>query len=939
MNQLYKLFNVKSDREYRKVMENMDLSPYDMFKIEDIANNGQDLTEQRQLVLSLLALTTNDNYKFCKNQFNKSNTPRKLKENVTVPQEQSLTLNDIMELNDIIDLVAKKCHNNKMAYQQLYQVVAKSTSKNIANAFFNMAFNAQNTDDNLKFNTDLVVDNQNVAQAIYQIKSLIKSALNSIQEPKKEEKINESVLNEDNFPEAVKNIYALFHSNNNVDDLNKIISMLDNKINVSRSTKEKNFFNSIKTNVIAKLNKLKKDNVAECLASNVVSTAVEEDTFNGLLDDLAKPTIINITVNKETGNIDDVQPVLNDTPNMDLINGVQAVQPLTLSPTAIDAPILQKPNQASVVSALSALSSHLNDTKSDSRENNLECLQTINTLLNQISSYFNSLLSESKMKINNDGVMELNEADIFEHNAKPDFTYTFKTPDNHYIEFSGYKLNDNSYDIDLMDEDYNYITTSEFTKNGASDNNIKNNIIKMKQNWNLIEKALINKINTYNEDFQLSEDIDSKKLFKNDDAIARLQNEIIRIKQKLKEPTSDKKYYGVKLSYAETKLRKLLAKNDEIMNEETVYDHSWYENDDGDFPKRTKEGVIIEDEEVDETCSAGATGAGNVAMTSRPIGKKKKIVKEMSEFPKMTFLFEENNEYRKYAGIIDLNTNKLFYLPKGTHHLNFISEDDVFNGKIRFGVTPYKNKIVGYISSDSREHIMLALKKLKKELSEANIDFWMVEYYENGQRIRMNIDDSGRQIFENKNDWMPSWDNMKNKVLQEKFTIGESLLLKFIKEGRDCTSIFDGHHYMLKNGYLYKDAQLVKTKNLNEMVEFIQGNIDLPILDGFLPMHLDMMLEEDVNNPNELSDMDLTPEQRQLKQKQEQDLDTRIDSGTDTKVSVENTDDNKIELNQELVGVDDTDINNKQYVVKNPSTNKIKIVKSSQIKTTDDQGI
>lgn len=795
MNQLYKLFNVKSDREYRKVMENMDLSPYDMFKIEDIANNGQDLTEQRQLVLNLLALTTNDNYKFCKNQFNKNNTPRKLKENVTVPQEQSLTLNDIMELNDIIDLVAKKCHNNKMAYQQLYQVVAKSTSKNIANAFFNMAFNAQNTDDNLKFNTDLVVDNQNVAQAIYQIKSLIKSALNSIQEPKKEEKINESILNEDNFPEAVKNIYALFHGNNNVDDLNKIISMLDNKINVSRSTKEKNFFNSIKTNVIAKLNKLKKDNVAECLASNVVSTAVEEDTFNGLLDDLAKPTIINITVNKETGNIDDVQPVLNDTPNMDLINGVQAVQPLTLSPTAIDAPILQKPDQASVVSALSALSSHLNDTKSDSRENNLECLQTINTLLNQISSYFNSLLSESKMKINNDGVMELNEADIFEHNAKPDFTYTFQTPDNHYIEFSGYKLNDNSYDIDLMDEDYNYITTSEFTKNGASDNNIKNNIIKMKQNWNLIEKALINKINTYNEDFQLSEDVDSKKLFKNDDAIARLQNEIIRLKQKLKEPTSDKKYYGVKLSYAETKLRKLLAKNDEIMNEETVYDHSWYENDDGDFPKRTKEGVIIEDEEVDETCSAGATGAGNVAMTSRPIGKKRKL------------------------------------------------------------------------------------------------------------------------------------------------SIGESLLLKFIKEGRDCTSIFDGHHYMLKNGYLYKDAQLVKTKNLNEMVEFIQGNVDLPILDGFLPMHLDMMLEEDVNNPNELSDMDLTPEQRQLKQKQEQDLDTRIDSGTDTKVSVENTDDNKIELNQELVGVDDTDINNKQYVVKNPSTNKIKIVKSSQIKTTDDQGI
>lgn len=104
-------------------------------------------------------------------------------------------------------------------------------------------------------------------------------------------------------------------------------------------------------------------------------------------------------------------------------------------------------------------------------------------------------------------------------------------------------------------------------------------------------------------------------------------------------------------------------------------------------------------------------------------------------------------------------------------------------------------------------------------------------------------------------------------------------------------------------------------------------------------MHLDMMLE-DINNPNELSDMDLTPEQRQLKQKQEQNLDSQLNAGANPKVSVEDSkDNNKIETNQELVGVDDTDINNKQYVVKNPATNKIKIVKSNQIKTNDEQGI
>lgn len=829
MNQLYKLFNVKSDREYQKIMEQLDLTPYYMFKIEDIANNGQDLMEQRQSILSLLALTTGENYNFCKKQFNRTLRIKKLKENINTPNQQSLTLNDIMELNDLIDSVAKKCQHNKMAYQQLYQMIVKSTNKNIANAFFNMAFNAQNTDDNLKFNTDLVINGQNVAQTIYPLKTSIISALNSIQEPKKEQPVTESVLNEEQFIDTIKNIHLLFHKSNNENELENIIKLLDKKIVNSKSTKEKNTFNSIKTNVIAKLNKLK-ENINECLASNVVASAVEEDTFDGLLDSLTTPTVINITVNKETGDCENIetQPVLNNTPNMDLINGIQSVQPLTLSPTAIDAPILQKPDSASVVSAISALSSHVNDVKSDSRENNIECLQTINTLLNQISTYFNSLLSENKKPnityvtseskyspilsnnikrmfetgratVNNDGVLIIDEAIFDAYEKKPYFTYTFKTPTDDYFEFTGYKIDDESVDVDLMDADYKYIETSEFTENGAKDNYIKEYFIKnnLGKYWSTIEKSIINKIKTAKEDNQITETINSEKLFKNDDAIASLQNEIINLKQKLNNRTSNKEEIMMRLSIAQSKLKKLQNKNEQLMNEETVFDHSWYENDDGDFPKRTKEGVIIEDEQVDETCSAGATCAGNVATISRPVGKKKK----------------------------------------------------------------------------------------------------------------------------------------------RKLSIDESLLLTFVKEGRDCTSSFNGHHYMLKNGYLYKDDQLVKTKNLNEMVEFIQGNIDLPILEGFLPMHLDMMLE-DINNPNELSDMDLTPEQRQLKQKQEQNLDSQLNAGANPKVSVEDSKDtNKIETNQELVGVDDTDINNKQYVVKNPATNKIKIVKSNQIKTNDEQGI
>mgnify|MGYP003446995966 CR=1 FL=1 len=58
------------------------------------------------------------------------------------------------------------------------------------------------------------------------------------------------------------------------------------------------------------------------------------------------------------------------------------------------------------------------------------------------------------------------------------------------------------------------------------------------------------------------------------------------------------------------------------MTEDTVYDHSWYEVDDGEYPERTKDGVICE-EEIDETCSAGATCAGGVAQVSKPFQRKK----------------------------------------------------------------------------------------------------------------------------------------------------------------------------------------------------------------------------------------------------------------------------------------------------------------------------
>ena len=152
-----------------------------------------------------------------------------------------------------------------------------------------------------------------------------------------------------------------------------------------------------------------------------------------------------------------------------------------------------------------------------------------------------------------------------------------------------------------------------------------------------------------------------------------------------------------------------------------------------------------------------------------------------------------------------------------------------------------------------------------------------------------------------------------------------------ILENRNVSQVIDGNVYKLKDGYFYKNDVLVKTKNLNEMVEFVLGNIELPLLEGILPCHLDILLED----MNDITFSDMAPEQRQLKKEQEQELDNQLQTSVNSKVAIED-DNNSIQQDQELVGVDDSDENNKQYVVKNPANNEVKVVDATKIKIVED---
>jgi hypothetical protein len=640
----------------------------------------------RTKILELMAGSADGNYEVCLEQFAKTIKKRVLKE------ESGLNLNQVMELNQLVELVASKLNaNQQQCLEGIYNIISQKAGVNAAKTFIGMVQQSSVNQSSLKFNTDLVVDGKNLAQVIYALKNEIEIFCNSIKKEESEkDEVKESVdgysimdrkagildINTKEIQELGKgeehnmtlqdymngkvrfgfqptqnlgmvcyitaadrgyaynarriiarkypniivdtwnlefrtddgqrmfikldsNGKQIFENKNvqhftsedihqmmmtesyesykhiiqeldkavdDVSDINilkSIADRVDTLLGRVKNMNEANEIASLKTAIETKMNSLLdvKPALDECcLATQVAQDVCGEDTFNGLLDSV-KPTVINITVNKEDNGIlpcvDNccAEPCCdcndncccepccdcNDNcccePCCDCGDDCAApiVQPMNFEPTAIDAPILRKPNSAEVTSAITALSSHTNDIKSDSRENNLENLQTINTLLGQISNYFNTLLGESfdigdkitNKKGLNDEVMEI--TDKYEENGRE--VYDVK--------------------VDLG-------------------NGIKT----------------------------VSKGLDAKDLEDKNEKIEGLWD-------------------GEE------------DEENEQLDEETVYDHSWFEVEGQKYPKRTKNGV--EGLPIKETCSAGACCAASVAtVPSKPKKAKSKPRKQES---------------------------------------------------------------------------------------------------------------------------------------------------------------------------------------------------------------------------------------------------------------------------------------------------------------------
>ena len=153
MTTYFDVFNIKTDMQLNNIMNNLDLSANEMFQLDDIVNDFSSLKEKREKILEMFSGT--NNYNYCRKLF--------LKENMETPSQ--LNMNQTIELNELFELASEKFKKVNCS-QQFYQMLSQKTSKNFANAFFNMLKSIPE-DSTCRFDPNLTIDGKNFAETIY----------------------------------------------------------------------------------------------------------------------------------------------------------------------------------------------------------------------------------------------------------------------------------------------------------------------------------------------------------------------------------------------------------------------------------------------------------------------------------------------------------------------------------------------------------------------------------------------------------------------------------------------------------------------------------------------------------------------------------------------------------------------------------------------------
>lgn len=792
MTTYFDVFNIKTDMQLNNIMNNLDLSANEMFQLDDIVNDFSSLKEKREKILEMFSGT--NNYNYCRKLF--------LKEDMEAPSQ--LNMNQTIELNELFELASEKFKKVNCS-QQFYQMLSQKTSKNFANAFFNMLKSIPE-DSTCRFDPNLTIDGKNFAETIYPFVNELKTFLNGCKSESKKEEVKENyeignkVQGKNNQGTyIIDSIKDGFYNLRNVYDQNR------NKLYpVSKKTLDEEFKLLNEYYDADKLSKI--DHQIAQLENNLKNLEQEEknsylNQYEKMCYDLDKIRLRKLKAKREEYLNESIEKEIS----FDDIK--EFAEKYDLIPTNKN----EKANNKTYAKFITyPKSMNFNTFKKDALKkfgNNIEVIKGTKLKNNRfiVGIWYN-------------GIDNLNES----IETQPDM---FGGPDTYYkdgieaLDFDNVldAMNKVAPEMDFVDDrdvkgKYSMIfqpKSSGLELNQKGLKKIKDYLSQRfgKENISIrlahsqyapeIKKLYVTFINQIDIQNKLNESLeDTLNNFKYYITSSSDKDQLNMMKDKLEilfngsNDTELRNTISELLSMINSKLNTIKPSIDECCELRNLLEPF----------KTTVVNITVNDEGCLEDVEKESATNNLKALASHINDKKDcceennienmqtimslisslasffqkrlcetKINPHLDEFPNINILNESINEYRKYAGIYDLNSDTISFLPKNTIHYNFINEMDVFKGKVRFGVTEYKNSVVGYICSDTREHVMKVLKKLKKKFSSLPIEYWMIEYFEDGKRIRMNIDNSGRTIYENKNDWFPSWKNIKNKILKESF--------------------------------------------------------------------------------------------------------------------------------------------------------------------------
>ena len=1103
MTTYFDIFNIKSDLQLSNIINNLDLSPNEMFALDDIINGYAPINYKREKILEMFSGTKNYNY--CRKLF--------LKEDMEMPSQ--LNMNQTIELNELFALASEKFKKVNCS-QQFYQMLSQKTSKNFANAFFNMLKSIPE-DANCRFDPNLMVDGKNFAETIYPFVNELKTFLNGCKSESKKEvnenyvvgnkvqgKNNQGTYIIDSIKDGFYNLRNVYDQNRNklypvskktldeefkllnedydADKLHKIdiqIAQLENNLK-NLEQEEKNSYldqyekmcykldkvrlrklkakreeylnESIETqpdmfggpdtyykdgiealdfdNVLDAMNKVApemdfvddrdvkgkysmifqpkssglelnqkglkkikdylsqrfgKENIAVRLAHSQYAPEIKklyvtfinqidvQNELNESLDDTLnnfKYFITSSSNKKELEYIKDKLQILfngaNDTESRneisellsmidsklnkikptvneccELSNLLEPFKPTVINITVNDDGCLEDVEKENAVNQLKALASHINDKKDCCEENNLENLQTINTLLGGLVSYFNKRLCESVDR-NMENAIESINAQIDDFGSYDDEYVRSRCEE--VAEAEGidakklyYYVTNRKWSAWDKDEDYEELNESYNEKY----NDIREELNDIKQDY------LNNELVVYDATNAVDNLIGNK-------------SEAEAIVDSWDDPTKHG-LYGIT--------------DDEELDEDTVYDHSWYEVKGQKYPRRTKNGVEIKEGIKDWFKKDNRKYRIEYGTNGGWISKdKKQIVGDLTD----TLIVTGLKKAERLAKYFDNGEE-----PRMFHPDEIKQTDKGWNFKYTQEFLDILEKVKNGEMSEEEAKNYFEKKGLPLH------QYWIYLKLALPNKKKVNEMCSGGACCAGAVATVPSPVKPKSPKRKHKKSKVDEMALNMFKrqiiEDVNGQINLNGNHYEYKNGYFYINGDIARTKSKYKMLESLDENIELETLPGFNSEEMKLLEDieasgsvgsEDDNNQNNNSnnnnnannnnnqqntnqninqnnlgnveqnvtqDNDLTPQQRQLKKDTEKTLDQSMNSGSDTEVSVnqglDNNNDttnnptpNTNNIKYKVIGKDDSDSNNIKYIIQDPNSKQTMVVDATKLR-------